>query len=47
MLLEMHDIKKYYGDQLILSIDHLKIYSGERIGIVGNNGVGKRHCSIC
>ncbi|HEY8435607.1 MAG TPA: ABC-F type ribosomal protection protein [Haloplasmataceae bacterium] len=41
MLLEMHDIKKYYGDQLILSIDHLKIYSGERIGIVGNNGVGK------
>lgn len=41
LLIEMDQIKKYFGDRLILDIDHLKIYSEDRIGIVGRNGVGK------
>lgn len=41
LLIECHKIKKYFGDRLILDIDHLKIYSEDRIGIVGRNGVGK------
>ena len=35
------NIKKYYGDRLILNIEDLKIYSGDRIGVVGLNGAGK------
>ncbi len=41
LLLELTDIKKYYGDRLILKIDGLKLYEGSRIGIVGANGAGK------
>ncbi len=39
--LEGLNIKKYYGDRLILDIKDLKIYSNDRIGIVGLNGSGK------
>lgn len=41
LLIECSKIKKYFGDRLILDVDHLKIYSEDRIGIVGRNGVGK------
>ena len=41
LLVELSKIKKYYGDRLILDIDHLKIYSKDAIGIVGLNGAGK------
>ncbi|WP_102400744.1 ribosomal protection-like ABC-F family protein [Haloimpatiens massiliensis] len=41
MLIECANIKKYYGDRLILDIENLKIYSEDRIGVVGINGVGK------
>ncbi|NLY43138.1 MAG: ABC-F type ribosomal protection protein [Clostridiaceae bacterium] len=41
LLIECKDIKKYFGDRLILDIDSLKIYSEDRIGVVGANGVGK------
>ncbi len=41
LLIECNKIKKYFGDRLILDVDHLKIYSEDRIGIVGRNGVGK------
>jgi macrolide transport system ATP-binding/permease protein len=41
LLLYAQNIKKYYGDRLILNIDDLKIYSGDRIGVVGLNGAGK------
>lgn len=41
LLVECSKIKKYFGDRLILEIDELKIYSGNCIGIVGVNGVGK------
>lgn len=41
LLIDISKIKKYFGDRLILDIDNLKIYSEDRIGIVGRNGVGK------
>jgi len=41
LLLHAQNIKKYYGDRLILDIDDLRVYSGDRIGIVGVNGAGK------
>ncbi|AKN29687.1 ABC transporter [Clostridium carboxidivorans P7] len=41
LLIEGSNIKKYFGDRLILDIDNLKVYSEDRIGIVGANGVGK------
>ena len=42
-LLNIHakNIKKFYADRLIFEISDLKIYSGEKIGIVGINGAGK------
>lgn len=41
LLMECSNIKKYFGDRLLLDIDNLKVYSEDRIGIVGVNGVGK------
>lgn len=41
LLAECSKVKKYFEDRLILQIDELKIYFGDRIGIVGINGSGK------
>ncbi|MBU3144794.1 ribosomal protection-like ABC-F family protein [Clostridium sp. CF012] len=41
LLIEGGNIKKYYGDRIILDIENLKIYSEDRIGLVGLNGEGK------
>ncbi|KYH28209.1 MULTISPECIES: ribosomal protection-like ABC-F family protein [Clostridium] len=41
LLMECSNIKKYFGDRLILDVKNLKVYSKDRIGIVGVNGVGK------
>lgn len=41
LFVEGNKIKKYFNDRLVLDIDNLKIYSEDRIGIVGVNGVGK------
>lgn len=41
LLIECDKIRKSYGERLILDIDHLSIYSEDRIGIVGPNGAGK------
>jgi macrolide transport system ATP-binding/permease protein len=41
LLLETSRIKKQYGDRLVFSIDSLKIYQNDRIGVVGINGCGK------
>ena len=41
LLIECSEIKKYFGDRLILDIENLKVYSEDRIGIVGLNGSGK------
>lgn len=41
VLLEAGNIKKYYGDRLIIEFDELKIFSGDKIGVIGQNGSGK------
>ncbi len=41
LLIECSKIKKYFEERLIIQIDDLKIYFGDRIGIVGINGSGK------
>ena len=41
LLVECSNIKKSFGDRSILDIKNLKVYSQDRIGIVGVNGVGK------
>lgn len=41
IMLEFGNIKKYYGNRLILDIKDFKAYYGERIGLVGANGAGK------
>lgn len=41
LLLQAKNIEKSFGDRLILSFEDLKIYDGDRIGIVGHNGSGK------
>lgn len=41
LLIECANIKKYYGDRLIIDIENLEIYSEDRIGVVGLNGMGK------
>ena len=38
----LNNVKKYYGDRLLLDIKKLEILSGDKIGLVGPNGVGKR-----
>jgi macrolide transport system ATP-binding/permease protein len=41
LMAECKNIKKFYGDRLILDIEKLNIYSEDRIGLVGINGAGK------
>lgn len=41
LLIDIDNITKSYGNRLILEIEDLKIYENDRVGIVGNNGVGK------
>ncbi len=41
MLIELKNIVKYVGDRRLLSIDNLKINGGDKIGVIGRNGVGK------
>lgn len=41
LIIEAHQIKKYYRGRLIISLDDLKVYSGDKVGIVGQNGSGK------
>ena len=41
LLLEARDIRKSYALRTVLDIDGFKLYDGERIGLVGENGAGK------
>ena len=40
-LIKINKLKKYYGYRLILNIDKLEIFDGDKIGLVGVNGSGK------
>ena len=40
-LATISNLKKYYGDRLILDIDKFEIEEEDKIGIVGENGAGK------
>ena len=40
-MITIQGIQKKYGNNLVLSIDHLGIKAGECFGLVGNNGAGK------
>jgi ABC-2 type transport system ATP-binding protein len=40
-MIEIVDLQKVYGKNIALSIDKLKIYRNDFIGLVGNNGAGK------
>ncbi|WP_345787211.1 ribosomal protection-like ABC-F family protein [Desulfitobacterium dichloroeliminans] len=39
--MECSNVKKYFGDRLVIDIKKLSLYSEDRIGIVGINGAGK------
>ena len=41
LLMEARNIKKYYSDRLVLELEELSLYTGDKIGIVGLNGSGK------
>ena len=41
LLLEAVHIQKNYADRLVLDVDRLCIYDGERIALIGENGAGK------
>lgn len=41
LILDISNLKKYYGYKLILNIKDLKVYSGDKVGLVGLNGCGK------
>lgn len=41
LLIDALNIKKYFSDRLIFEFENLKVYSNERIGVVGANGEGK------
>ncbi|MCO5230958.1 MAG: ABC-F family ATP-binding cassette domain-containing protein [Chitinophagales bacterium] len=40
-ILELHNVSKSYGDKLLIDKFSYKFAKGERVGICGNNGVGK------
>lgn len=39
--LELHNLTKYYGDQLVLDGLNLEVFEGELIAVLGSSGVGK------
>lgn len=40
-LVKVKNLKKYYSDRLVLDIDKFEINEGDKIGLIGGNGVGK------
>ena len=40
-MLTFKNLRKSYGNRIVVSIDELSIHAGETIGLVGNNGAGK------
>ena len=46
-MIEIKDLTKVYGKQLVLNIPELKVLKGESLGLVGNNGAGKTTMFRC
>ena len=40
-MIQIENLSKRYGQQVVLQLEHLDIPAGERFGLVGNNGAGK------
>ena len=41
LIIDANGIVLRHGERTVLDIDHLKIYDGERVGLIGENGAGK------
>lgn len=41
LVIDIQDVEKSYLSKKILASEELKVYEGEKIGIVGRNGSGK------
>ncbi len=41
LILDIQEIRKYYGDRELFHIPSLQVHAGERIGLIGQNGAGK------
>lgn len=41
ILLEAYHIQKSFGGQIVLNLEELHIYNGDRIALIGENGAGK------
>ena len=40
-ILEANDIQVSFGDRQLLNVERLSVFDGERIGLIGENGMGK------
>lgn len=40
-MIDINNLKKQYGEEIVLDMERLKIPKGECFGLVGNNGAGK------
>ena len=41
VLLEADHLRKSFGPRQLIDLDHLSVYDGEKIGLIGENGAGK------
>ena len=41
IILEINHVRKSYGDRELFFIPSLRVYEGERVGLIGQNGAGK------
>src|SRR5690554_773389 len=41
LLLQVRNLKHYFGDRCVFDIPSLDLYTGDRVGLLGRNGVGK------
>lgn len=41
VLLEADHLRKSFGPRQLVDLDHLSVYDGEKIGLIGENGAGK------